>query len=90
MLALKSEGPSGVFNVGTGQATSVNEIAALLCQRMAPNAVPTHVAPHPGELRYSIADVSRISASLGYRPRASMADKIDSIIDYYRSGPSRT
>ena len=33
--SMQSSVPLGIFNVGTGQSTSVNEIADWLCQRMA-------------------------------------------------------
>lgn len=86
LLAMNSTRRYQIFNVGTGNATSVNEIAALLCARIAPNLRPVHVNAHPGELRYSIADISRIGEVLGYRPTASIESHIDDVIDYYRNG----
>lgn len=84
---LAMDGPSGsaVYNVGTGRATSVNDIAALLCARLAPGLVPEHVAPHAGELRYSIADIGRLERALGYAPRAVMAEAMDAIIAHHRA-----
>jgi UDP-glucose 4-epimerase len=84
LLAMKSPQRYDVFNVGTGRATSVNEIAALLCARIAPAIQPQHVPAHAGELRYSIADISHASEVLGYRPRASIETHIDEVIDFYR------
>lgn len=87
LLAMNAPVPRGVFNVGTGKATSVNEIAALLCARLAPEIRPAHRQAHPGELCYSIADVGRISAAMGYRPTGVLAEKIDEVIDFCRIGP---
>lgn len=90
LLAMNTPVRSGVFNVGTGRATSVNEIAALLCARLAPGIRPSHRQAHPGELRYSIADVGRISAAMGYRPTGVLAERIDEVIDHCRgSVPGR-
>ena len=86
LLALASPLERGVFNVGTGRATSVNDIASLLCSRIAPELRPVHLDAHPGELRYSIADIGRIASALGYRPAATLAQRIDEVIDFYRSG----
>jgi UDP-glucose 4-epimerase len=86
LLAMNSTQAYEIFNVGTGKATSVNEIADLLCARIAPNLRPVHADPHPGELRYSIADITHISEVLGYQPTASIESHIDEIIDYYRNG----
>lgn len=86
LLAMKSSQPYDVFNVGTGCATSVNEIAALLCARIAPHLRPQHGEAHAGELRFSIADIGHIGKMLGYRPTASIETHIDEVIDFYRSG----
>ena len=48
LASLRSEIPRAVFNVGTGKATSVNEIAALLCERIAPGIRPRHVETQRG------------------------------------------
>ena len=58
-----------VFNVGTGRATSVNEIAAGLIGVLAPGARPEHAPAQAGELRNAIADPSALRAALGWSPR---------------------
>jgi UDP-glucose 4-epimerase len=87
LLSLRSGVGHGVFNVGTGRATSVNEIAALLGERIDPGCAPYHVEAHPGELRNSIADIARAATTLGYRPSTRLEDRIDEVIDYCRSRP---
>ena len=84
LLAMETEERYGLFNVGTGQATSVSEIAGMLCERIAPNISAEHVAAHPGELRYSIAGISRIATTLGYAPQVSITDRLDEVIESYR------
>jgi nucleoside-diphosphate-sugar epimerase len=85
LLSMKSPAESGVYNVGTGTATSVNEIAALLCARIDPSVRPRHFSEHAGELRNSIADTSRIRAAFGYRPKETLAERIDELIAYSRN-----
>jgi len=85
LLAMDSDIRHGIYNVGTGKATSVNRIAELLCERIAPEIEPVHTAPHPGELRNSIADISRISADMGYSPNATLEEKIDDVIEFYKN-----
>lgn len=84
VLAMHSTVHRGIFNVGTGIATSVNEIATLLRDRIAPSVEINHVDAHSGELKNSIADVSRISDTLGYCPQHTLGDRIDEVIAYYR------
>jgi len=58
-----------VFNVGTGHATSVNEVAAGLIAVLAPGAAPEYAPAQAGELRNAIADPSALAAALGWSPR---------------------
>ena len=73
-----------VFNVGTGHATSVNEVAARLIQALAPGTEPEHLPAQPGEMRNAIADVSAIRAALGWTPRRVPPDFGD-VIAFWRS-----
>lgn len=85
VLAMETDIKRGIFNVGTGKATSVNEIAKFLCDRINPGLRPDHIAAHPGELRYSIADIKKISETMGYQPAAIFAEKLDELVEIYRS-----
>ena len=70
----------GIYNLGTGRPTSVNRLAALLVERIDPELAPEHVPAQPGELRYSIADISRARAALGYEPTRSIEADVDPLI----------
>lgn len=76
--------PPGTYNLGTGRGTSLNDLAALLTERIAPSLTPAHAPAHPGELRYSIADISAARAALGYRPARSLERDLDAVIDDIR------
>jgi UDP-glucose 4-epimerase len=78
--AMTTDVSGEVFNIGSGQGTSVNQIAALLCERLAPEIAPQHVAAHPGELRNSIANIDKARRLLGYDPHGQLEDKVDEII----------
>jgi UDP-glucose 4-epimerase len=78
--AMTSDVSGEVFNVGSGRGMSVNQIAVLLCERLAPQIAPQHVAAHPGELRNSIANIDKARRLLGYEPYGRLEDKIDELI----------
>jgi len=60
------------FNIGTGRATSVVELAAAL-QRGAGSSVEVEFAPRPlGESQDSFVDASRAAQLLGWRPEVSL------------------
>jgi UDP-glucose 4-epimerase len=90
LLALESDrSRSEVFNVGTGRGTSVKEIAGLLIRRLRPGIEPRFEPPQPGEIRHSIADISKIEGMLGFRPQWTIADKLDEVIAWNRAGQAR-
>lgn len=73
-------GVGHVFNVGTGRATSVNEIAAGLIALIAPDRTAEHAPAHGGEMRNAIADIAAIRTALGWQPRRvpiSFADVVE-------------
>lgn len=70
-----------VLNVGTGIGTSVNEIAAMLCAKIAPDMSPVHGPAQPGELRNSIADIGQARTLLGFAPRCRLETDLDEVID---------
>jgi len=78
--AMASDVSGQVFNVGSGMATSVNEVADLLRDRLNPTIEPQHLPAHPGELRNSIADITRARLLLGYEPLGRIQDRIDEVI----------
>ena len=72
-----------VFNVGTGRATSVSEIAAGLIGILAPDLRAQHAPAQPGEMRNAIADVSAIRRALGWSPSRVGVD-FANVIDFWR------
>jgi len=71
---LAAVGQEGVFNVGTGIETSVNELYEL-CRRVAGSeAEPELADARLGELQRSVLDPSRAEQELGWRPEVSLED----------------
>ena len=66
----------GVFNVGTGVETSVNELFET-CRRVAGSDTRAdHAPPRAGDVRRSILDVSRAESELGWRPGTPLEEGI--------------
>jgi len=88
ILAMGRDLPTRVFNIGSGRSTSVLEVARILRDKLAPEVEIHHVDPHEGELRNSIADISRAVRELGFRPERRLEESIDEIIQWYRENRS--
>jgi len=88
LLALDSDIDGDTFNVGSGKATSVNQIANLLIEKIKPGLQPIHQAPHPGEIRNSIADISKIQKRLGFQPQGDLQERINEVIAWKQRNAS--
>ena len=72
LAALGRDG--GVYNVGTGRETSVNELYDL-CRRIAgSDAEPEYAPPRQGELSRSFLDPGLAERELGWRPQRDLED----------------
>jgi UDP-glucose 4-epimerase len=76
-----------IFNVGTGHATSVNQVAAMLIGALAPGSRAAYLPAQAGEMRNAIADVRAIRDAVGWTPRRVPPDFGD-VIAYWRSDAS--
>jgi len=84
LLAMRANCRGEVLNVGTGVPTSINDIAALLTNRIRPGLAPQYMKAAPGELRYSIADITKAKRLLEFEPAVKIEDRIDEVIEWNR------
>lgn len=67
--------PNTIINVGTGELTTVIDIATKLTEAFdqTPNIVVTGQY-RLGDIRHNRADISRLNSILGYKPKVDLAD----------------
>lgn len=82
--AMEKEVSGCAINVATGIGTTVNQIANLLIERISPRTRPVYAPHQQGEPRDSFADISLLKGILGFKPRWSLEDKIDTVIEWNR------
>jgi len=63
---------SGTFNVASGNQTSVNELANILCDLFKTTHEPVHEPGRTGEVKYSVASTTRAMTEFGYHPEYSL------------------
>lgn len=82
LLALKCEKSMGeVFNIGTGVATSINQLANTLLEIAdKKNLKIVHREARGGDIRHSVADISKAKEKLEYNPRVSLKSGLKSLL----------
>lgn len=78
-----------VYNVAAGARTTLNELYAMLRERLAPrfphlkNAAPIYRDFREGDVKHSQADIGKISRLLGYKPDYTVAAGLDAALEWY-------
>jgi len=78
ILAAESEA-TGIFNIGRGERITINQLAGLTIKLIGSNVEPVYEDPRPGDIRHSLADVSR-AKTFGYEPKCSLEYGLREII----------
>lgn len=68
------------FNIGSGQSVSVNQVCEAIRLALESRVRPVYREAAAGELRNSIADISRARDVLGYRPRHVFGQSIQRVV----------
>lgn len=76
------------FNVGSGVATTVNEVVAALFAAFG-QEVPTRISGNYrlGDIRHNVADTTRLRTVLGFTPRTSFRDGVSAFVEWVLSEP---
>jgi UDP-glucose 4-epimerase len=74
----------GRYNLGTGRGTTLNQLASMVLERLAPNHKALYAEAPGGELRYSVANIDAARRHLGYSPGRSLARDLDEVIQAVR------
>ncbi len=73
ILAAESDA-RGVFNIGGGgHRITINALARLATNIMGKNIEPIHEDPRPGDIKHSLADISK-ARTFGYNPKYSLEE----------------
>ena len=70
----------GRYNLGTGRGTSLNQLATMVVNKLAPGTRPTYAAPQAGELRFSVANIDAARRELGFVTQGSLQADLDDVV----------
>lgn len=87
LLALETDRADyQAVNVGTGVATSVRAVCALLAEGLEVDIQPEIVGRYrEGDIRHCVSDISKARTLLGYQPGVSLEEGIPELLSWVRA-----
>ena len=82
VLALKNGGVAGeTFNIGIGVATTINQLANVLLRVADKTHLKIdHAEARRGDIKHSVADISKARARLGYDPKILLEEGLERLL----------
>jgi nucleoside-diphosphate-sugar epimerase len=86
LLAAESAAAVGqTINVGTGRQTSLNELLSILKRAAGREDAETEYRDtRVGDVRHSLADITRARTLLGYEPRVTLEEGLQKTLDWWK------
>ncbi|MBN9616821.1 MAG: LPS biosynthesis protein WbpP [Acidobacteriales bacterium 59-55] len=72
-----------VFNIGTGKSHTLNDVYAAIAGQLGFSAKPNYGPEREGDIKHSLADISRASKELGYQPKAQFHEGLQKTVAWY-------
>lgn len=84
LTLLDHGGAQDVFNVGSGRAVSINDLAKTVLRLSDRNYGVVHEPPREGDIVHSFADISKAREAFGYAPKVVLEEGLQGLLRYRR------
>jgi dTDP-L-rhamnose 4-epimerase len=82
---VKKQADFEAFNVGTGRATSVLELARLVLRALGSRLEPNVLGRfRSGDIRHCFPDIEKIKSRLGFRPKVPLSVGLAELVAWSR------
>jgi nucleoside-diphosphate-sugar epimerase len=85
LAAAERGDPGGVFNLGGGEARSVNWVIQTISELVGRPAEVRHAAPRPGDQAHTLADIGHARQALGISPSTPLRDGLAAQVEWQRA-----
>ena len=89
-LAPSAVATGRVFNIGTGKSHTLNEVYATIAEHLGFTGKPIYGPPREGDIQHSLADITRASNELGYRPKTQFHEGLKKTVAWYLEENQKT
>jgi len=74
-----------VCNIGSGSRISIAELHAIIRRIIRSAASPQFESPRAGDVKHSLADITRAKSLLGYTPRYDLESGLARTVEWFRN-----
>ncbi len=85
MLTDNTEAAGKVFNIAVGENFSVNQLYNNIGKLLGSDHQPTYRDTRPGDIRNSLADISKAEALLSYNPQFNFDKGLALTVEYFKN-----
>ena len=85
LLAGEAGGINGVFNIGAGQALTINHLAKMIQEAAGTHVGVIHAPPRKGDVRHCLASIQAARDKLGYEPTVTFAEGLSEYVAWVRA-----
>ncbi|MBD0371705.1 MAG: SDR family oxidoreductase [Pyrinomonadaceae bacterium] len=80
-----TKGVGHIINIANGQRTTLNELLEVVKKLVGKDDVePEYKEPRAGDVRHSLADITKAREMLGYEPRVGLEEGLRKTIDWWQ------
>ena len=83
ILAAESK-ETGVFNIAYGKRISINKLAKSIMNIIGKQIKPKYTTPRSGDIRHSLADISKAKRKLEYIPKIEIKEGLEETITWFQ------
>jgi len=84
LLVLTTDHEPGIYNLGWGRPTSINEITSVLVNVTGYKLPVQHGPAKLGETRHIYLDAAKIKKDLGWEPKITLEEGLEKTVAYFR------
>ena len=89
MFTENKESVNQVYNIACGDQTSLLQLFEVLKKEAGSSLNPLHGPDRAGDVKHSLADISKAKALLGYDPSVSVMDGLATTFAWYKNNSDR-
>ncbi|HNS13301.1 MAG TPA: SDR family oxidoreductase [Bacteroidia bacterium] len=84
MLTENKDALNQIYNVAVGERSSINQLYNLIAKLCGSDLSPTYRESRAGDIKDSLADISKAINNLGYRPTTQLAEGLKKTFEWFK------